>query len=452
LIHETLGRYMVNQGTITMQQCETLHRESVALEKKFGHLLLEKDILDLDGLLKSMQQNLARKLLDGFTFTEGSYELSYDLPAVASPMTVKVPQLVLLGIARFAPQQQVDQAMPELVGQALVLNPQPLNDPARLRLNTQQVALLAALKTPQRIDQLAIKLKLPVDELSRLIWGFTAIGAILPENALAGRSTLGLQAAASPETSFFALASEASPKDDPARRERLNRVVLDYRGKDPFELLEIDEVASQKQVRGAFLSFSRKWAPWEFAVDDQDKAANLFLAGARSYARLIDPEQRERLLEQRRRKLEAAKGVDVEAERKAAKAERFKIKTALLDPDEQFKKGMAMATAGAFDQAMRQLEYACDLDPQNAVYRAELAWCRYRIDPVHFNRMARSELKDALRMDPRCGLAMYYAGEIAMAAGKLDEAEAMLRNSIKPLAPDRRPLDALRTLATLKKK
>ena len=40
----------------------------------------------------------------------------------------------------------------------------------------------------------------------------------------------------------------------------------------------------------------------------------------------------------------------------------------------------------------------------------------------------------------------YYRGEILRVLGRLDEAEASLKRSIRPMAPDRRPIEALRAL------
>ncbi len=50
------------------------------------------------------------------------------------------------------------------------------------------------------------------------------------------------------------------------------------------------------------------------------------------------------------------------------------------------------------------------------------------------------------RVDAKCGLAAYYAGLIHTALGSVDEAERELRRARKLMAPDRRPIEALKDL------
>jgi hypothetical protein len=61
------------------------------------------------------------------------------------------------------------------------------------------------------------------------------------------------------------------------------------------------------------------------------------------------------------------------------------------------------------------------------------------------------ELEEALRIDPQCGLASYYAGVLCGELGRLDEAETHLRAAGRRMTPDRRPIEALKALASKKK-
>ena len=65
---------------------------------------------------------------------------------------------------------------------------------------------------------------------------------------------------------------------------------------------------------------------------------------------------------------------------------------------------------------------------------------------------ALEELRETLRIDPGCGLAVYYTGVIQGEIGRFEEAEKNLRRSIKVLMPDRRPIQALKDLQAKQKK
>jgi len=102
---------------------------------------------------------------------------------------------------------------------------------------------------------------------------------------------------------------------------------------------------------------------------------------------------------------------------------------------------------GQYDQALTILEFAADCDPQNSLYRAEAAWCRYLRSPETDAKRALEELEEAQRIDPRSGLVALYAGEIHRGLGHWDEAESQLRRANQLMAPDRRPIEALKALA-----
>jgi hypothetical protein len=58
------------------------------------------------------------------------------------------------------------------------------------------------------------------------------------------------------------------------------------------------------------------------------------------------------------------------------------------------------------------------------------------------------ELEEAVRADPRCGLAWYYRGVIQAKEGRGGEAEECLRRATRLMSPDRRPIEALKGLTT----
>src|SRR6185295_14027973 len=115
--------------------------------------------------------------------------------------------------------------------------------------------------------------------------------------------------------------------------------------------------------------FTRRFAPRDLDPPDlAEKARDLFLAGARAYAELADREQRETLLFRRK---------TLREERAKKPTASFAIKTDLLDAEAQYKKGKALVDAGKVREALMLLEFAADCDPQNSLYAAELAYCRF---------------------------------------------------------------------------
>ena len=448
LAHETLSRFMQSVGAIDDATANECLAESCSRNVRFGDVLIDRGLISAEKLRRILQKNLARKLLDGFSWNQGRYRLSELPPEVDSSLRVNVAQLIVLGVTRFATQRQIDPSIAPLIGQPLTLHPDPffsLNDTS---LNPGQRSVLGALgDRPHRIDELASVAGLEFEELTRLLYAFVLIGTVIPVGAAPKKHATPLPAPATPPRrrattpgvadNTQAKGAQPQPVVTQEQRDELMELVLNYRRRDPFDLLHIDPDDFGRQTHERFLSFAEKFSPWQYPEDLRDDARRVFLAGARAYGIMTDPERRQALIDRRR---------GPERAPAPSAADTFRIETDLLDPEVQYRKGKALIADHNYREALEQLAFASDLDPQNGNYRAELAYCRYLYNPQAAAPAALEELNKALRIDPSSGLVHYYRGEILRILGRHAEAEESLKKAIKPMTPDRRPIDALRAL------
>jgi len=453
LVQDTLGGFLVAAGRLSDEECHACLARAAASGTQMGEVLVERGLLTPVELWKALQQNLAKKLLDLFTWREGAFRLAADPGAPESALKVRVPQLVVTGITRFAPQEEVNAAVGPLVGRPLSLHPAPPVPLAELRLAAGQARLAQALGRGARMDELAAAAGLPFDEVTRLVYALGVVGIMvpadqLPKSAPAPPAQPAPAAVREGAEAAVAGALAAVPAPAPAEvdaiENELMQAYLDHRRQDPFDLLGVPEEAALPEIDRRFLAFAARFGPARFAGPGLDrlaeKATELFLAGAKGYGQLADREQRETLLFRRR---------TLREERSRRPAGSIGIKTDLLDPEAQYRKGMAALTAGRLREAIQLFEFASDCDPQNGLYRAELARCRFQQSG---SAKAVGELEEALRIDPGCGLALLYLGEIQGELGDWDAAEASLQRAIKRMAPDRRPIEALKNLQAKRKK
>ena len=70
LLHETLPRFMVTQGRITEEQSNEYLSRSASQGLQFQEALILDKVISASDLYKVLQANLARKLLDGFTWPQ----------------------------------------------------------------------------------------------------------------------------------------------------------------------------------------------------------------------------------------------------------------------------------------------------------------------------------------------------------------------------------------------
>jgi hypothetical protein len=470
LVHETLGRYMVLEGKLSEEDFTASLGRSASRGVPLGEILLETGMVNAVELFKILQQNLAKKLLDMFTWRDGEFRIVEDELRNEMSLKVKVPQLILTGVSKLVPQDEVDMSVAPLVGKRLALHPAPHFPLEDIRLSPRQTLLAEAIRPGRRMGELAETTGLSVDEITRLLYALSILGVIAPADTLpkdvatpslsaTGSFRLSaMPAAPAPMTPEPApAAAPAAPPAAPAapqlsaadverRRNEIMQPFLVYRRQDAFDLLGVPETVTPGALEERFLELSRRFAPWTLDHPDlsamEDRARDLFLAAARAFAELSDTEQRNTLLFRR-------KTLREERERKPASF--GGIKTDLLDSEAQFKKGQALLEQGKHKEAVLLLEFASDCDPQNGLYAAELAYCRFLVSSAHASQALR-ELQETLRRDPTCGLAAFYAGEISRETGFYDDAENYFRRAIKLMSPDRRPIDALKNLSTVKRR
>ena len=451
VVQDTLGGFLVASGRLSAEDNHACFGRAMAQGVPMGEVLVERGFLTPVELFRVLQQNLAKKLLDLFTWREGAFRLVADELPPQSALKIRVPQLIVTGITRFAPQDEVNAAVGPLVGRPLALHPAPPFALAELRLTSGQERLVEALGRGARMDEMAPASGLAPDDITRLLYAFGLLGVMVPADQLPRSAPPPPPAPAPPAAVPPAAAAAPSPALSTAEVDAIHndlmQVYLAHRRQDAFELLGVAEEATPAEIDGRFLDFAARYNPARFAAADlaalaslADKARELFLAGAKSYGQLADREQRETLLFRRR---------TLRDERLRRPTGPIAIKTDLLDPEAQYRKGRAALDAGRLREAIQLFEFASDCDPQNGLYRAELARCRFQQSP---SRRAVGDLEEALRIDPRCGLALLYLGEIESELGDLDPAEAHLQRAIKMMAPDRRPIEALKVLQAKRKK
>jgi len=451
LWHETLGRFMVSRSMLSEDDFQRCTNKSISLGLPFGETMILEGLISASELYKILQQNLAKKLLDGFTWRTGTFRVLADPPKVESPLKVKTPQLVVTGISKFALDDEVNAAVGPLVGRRLFVHPSPPYPLQEIYLTEQQRKLTRFLAGGKRIDELAAETTIPFDQIMRLLYSLAILGIVVPEDWLPADALLAAAAARPepPEAPAPSPAMEPPVGVDPEKRQdEVLEAYLKYRKQDAFDLLGLQESATLEAIQEGFLRFSRRFAPWSFETPElatlREKAEDLFVAGGMAFGELCDVERRNALI-QRRANLRAQR-------EKTPEADRFAIKSDLLDSELQFKKGKALMNAGRYREALMQLQFAYDCDPQNSTYRAELAYCRFLEMPTAEAKNSLAELKETMRIDPKSGLAVFYSGEIHGELGEIDEAEEHLQRAIRMMSPDRRPIEALKALQARKSK
>jgi tetratricopeptide (TPR) repeat protein len=451
LLHETLGKSLVNRGKLTEAQYQKALGESVQSGQRMGELLVSQQLISAFDLYKVMQANLALKILDAFRWHDATWRLLDDAEPAELALRVNPAQLVLTGVTGFLAFDVVAQGLAFTDDQRFGLVPSPPHSWKGLKLSTRDSKLVQALRARPTFDELMARTGLEVDEAMRRLYALTVLGFVGFTDALpaaapppAPTEPAPRPGAVQPPPPLPPPAAQAGPGPGPEPEEpaeesgaivleetdelknALLGAYLNHRMQDPFDLLGVPEKADAAAARKAFLDLADRFSPLRFRSPDmREKAEVLLAARAKAYGELALPDQAGLWRKRRAAAAEKARGAA-----RPTTQEQFRIKTDLLDASTQFAEATRRLEAGNYRGAMEYFQFATDIEP-TGTHRAHLAWSRYLVDPQRNGRLVLAELAGLQKQEPGCNRAWYFAGEIQRALGLYGEAEESFKRAYK---------------------
>ena len=440
---ELLSRFLVSTGKVSEADANSAAAVAASRGVPLGEILTERKLLTPTDLYRALQQNLGRKLLEPFSWTDGTWTITRSVMPLGSSLRVKVPQLIVTGIQKVEPQENADEAAAQFEGKYLALASEPLFSLEEVRLSAAQQKVVDAARSSAKLDE--VRANADTDELNRTLYALLLLGIIEP-SAAPRREAPQFELAANPFVSFDEAPVEVpiatiepepttfvAAAPDHATPDEVLSAYLSFRRKDAFDLLGVEETAGPVPIIKAYLAMVERFLPSRFGEDLREKAQEVFLAAARAYAELADPARREALIARREKMREEAAA--------AAKAG----PAAMIDPEALWKSGVNLAAAGKVREALGSFELAAQCDAQNGTYAAEVAWARYRLGSTPAVNAIKL-VKNAIRIDPNAGVAYLYAGELQAILGKKVEAQGYLQRAAALLPDDPRPAEAAKRL------
>lgn len=453
---ESLARFLVATGKLREEDYRSAFALSASRGVPFEEILTERKLVAPTELYRLLQQSLGRKLLEPFSWTSGTYQISFDVPEVDSALRVKVPQLILTGILKIEPQESADEAVAR--GKYVALGDDPLFSLDDFRLTSDQQQIVDAARRGASLEEIRAASGVAEDDLNRMLYALLLLGVIaLTEERMMAVPHFELdhpfqektveKPAPAPPPPPRPPVTAAAKRPTEAAGDEVIATYLAYRRKDAFDLLGVNETDGPIEFRRAYLRLAEKFQPWQFEEKTADglreKAQDVFLAIARAYGELADPERRESLQRSRQQKRTQAAAAPPTV--KPITAERPLGKENLIDPEALCRNGRELVASGKLREALSSFEMAAECDAQNGTYAAEVAWTRFQLMSTPASS-ALKLLKNALRIDPRSGVAYLYAGKVLTALGNRAEAENYLNRAAMLMPRDLRVAEALKAL------
>ena len=455
LLHETLGKFLVEKGRLAETDYQKALAESVQTEVPIGQLLVQKGLISPFDLYKQMQANMAMKLLDCFRWTDARYRLIADIEPPDTSVRMNTSQLILTGIATMMPFDEVATHFTFTDERRFAQVP-GVEGP---KLSSKDARLFQALRFRPTFTELMTRSGLDTDSTLRRLFAFCLLGLAdfaeevdkrpQPAAPVAAQAPLLAPALTPPpgmgiETvdpaALAAATSTGLPfsDEDEAVKNALLSAFMSHRGQDPFDLLGVPEDVQPVALRKAFLGLSDKFSPLRFQTADlKEKAEALLVGYARAYGALSEVEQA--ALWRKRRAAAREKKVGTG---RPSTAEQFRIRTDLLDATTQFDEAMKRMKAENYAGAFEYFEYACDIEPK-PLYKAYRAWARYLMKPESHGKLVLQELTDVTKQEPGLEEVWFFMGEVSRGEGQWAQAEDAYRKAFKVNPKNRRYVDLI---------
>ncbi|RKI11983.1 DUF4388 domain-containing protein [Corallococcus praedator] len=430
LLHETLGKYLVEKGRLAEADYQKALAESVSSGLQMGALLVQKALISPFDLYKQLQANLAHKLLDCFRWTDARYRLISDVEAPDATVRANSAQLILTGVSTQLPFDAVATHFTFTDDRRFGQMPGVESAP---KLSSKDARLFQALRQRPTFNELLERTGFDMESVLRRLYALCLLGVAGFVEDVDQRAA---EVAAKAPPVATPTGTSYSDEDEGARN-ALVGAFLSHRSQDPFALLDVPEDVQPVALRKAFLAAADRFAPLRFLTPElKDKAEGLLAAYARAYGALSEPEQNALWKKRRQAQREKARGTG-----RPTAAEQFRIRTDLLDATTQFDEAKRRLEARNFAGAFEYFEYACDIDPR-PLYQAWRAWARYLMKPEAHGRLVLQELQELVRQEPGLEEGWAFLGDVARGEGQWALAEDALRKAFK-LNPQQRRYVAL---------
>ena len=291
LLHETLGRSLVEKGKLTDAQHHTALAESAAAGKSLQGWLLEKQLVSAFELFKHLQATLGRSLLDAFRWTDATWKLAppEDLDA---PVRINPLQLIFTGCQQLPVSALVEQlATPATTVFGLLPGAPAVHD--ELKLSPKETRLLQAIKRKATLAELIAVPGLSSDDVHRRLYALRLLEFIDTVEAIAVMPVRSRPTPVPQVEPIVAPAAQGLPflDDDPASQNLLVSEFLSFRTKDAFEVLGVDVDTQGAVLQRAFLAKSLALVPTRFKnTDARARAESLQLAYAKAFGALSETE------------------------------------------------------------------------------------------------------------------------------------------------------------------
>lgn len=409
VVKECLGQMLVDQGLISAEQC----RQSLELAKQSGRLqgtvLIEMGFLSPHQLHEELRRQVLEKLLEVFSWSEGGYQFiqGKDFRKGITGIDLSPAELIHQGIRRHYSADRLIKLLVKHRNRYLAPSESPHYRYQDIGFSNRGQKIFALCRGNLTLEEIIDRYPLARTESYQLLASLLLSGMI-----------------ESRETPLVAEQDDDSLLSAKAQQLR-QQLLEDYSRmiqQDYFTLLGVTPEDSKANMRKTYFALAKHYHPdrflqYGFSEEFKGKLNELFQRIGEAYETVSNPTRCK---------------VYRQTLKQNCEKKRPKIED-ILRAETEYHKGRSMLRVNRFDQALKHLQVAYDISPEEPEYITSYAWALFKHDPANTDKRERAKqiLQQSLHLNSELDLSHLYLGFMLQTEQKFKEAEKRFELAIQ---------------------
>jgi len=410
LINECLGNLLVRHGKIS-QAAFAESRRRTKPGRLQGEILVAMEIMSEEEITAAVRAQADEKFFEAFSWRSGTYrfERGVDLERANSLGVDRSPaNLILRGVRERFPIDPIENFICSHADCYLAPAESAFYQFQEVDLEPDHEELLDSLDGTRKLAEF---LKASTD-LKRVLYALLATGLL----ELRGGSR---PSAKPPPRRDVRLQQEVRGEE---LRARLTGLAEQMRDQSFFEILDVDESASEQQIRASFEKRAAHLHPDHFRRSGDAVArlaSEVFAQLNLAYQTLTDPRRRsEYVLSQRKDQRDAARRQESQQ---------------ALEAESQFQEGQRLLAQRAYERALEAFGRALQLYPDAGEYHAHYGWALHLCHPDQpdIASEAIEHVRRGIKLAGQRETSYLFMGRLCKVIGRVELAEKMFARAVQ---------------------
>lgn len=409
LVREFLGQMLVRNKLLSDADLERSLETAKQQGQRHGIALIEMGLLNPHQLNDALRTQVLDKLLDIFSWPEGSYRFvqAREFKPGITSIDLSPANLILQGLRDHASRDQVLKILEPHLDYYLQQAENPLYRFQEIQLTANEQRILTSCQGNTKLSEVLKRHLLSRKEAEPLLAALIITGILVTR--------------IEPEETQ----EETSHEETDVIRARRESFLKDYAWmmeQDYFTLLGVSESDPRDKVRKSYYNLVKKYHPDRFFEQDalpelKDKVNALFQRISDAHETLSDAKAKARYLDDR------------QGEKKSSTTSLEKI----LQAETAFQKGMVFFRTQKYAQAQQAFDEALEISPNEAEYLMYKTWSAYKTNPKSTDSIinSRKNLLRVIELSPKLSLAHLFLGYVSKDDGNEKEAQRRFERAIQ---------------------